>query len=84
MKTFAMYYGGLNVFSDVNMVDFGEPYPVLRTWVERLFTRPWTPLTKIKWVTPRIPMKKAWRHGNNVYMHPEMVKELENSLENLK
>jgi hypothetical protein len=77
-----MHFAGMKIFTSLGMVEPGEPFEVVRTWKERLLTRPWRPLKKTKTVTPMVPMKQVLMKGTDVWMHPEtlelMTKELLN------
>lgn len=70
-------FNGLNVYTNPHMVEEGELYEELRSWRERLFTRPWRPLKKTKTVIPMVPSKEVFcfPDGRTV-MHPAMLEEL--------
>ena len=43
---------------------------VVRTWRERLLTRPWQPLKKTKTVSQHIPSEDVYEVGGKLIMHP--------------
>jgi hypothetical protein len=71
---------GLRVIENINMVEYGEPYSVERTWRERLFTLPFRPLTKLKWITPVTPSQEVLRTNDSIICHPEMAKKIRDFL----
>ena len=74
----------MRVIEDTNMVEYGEPYEVIRAWKERLFTRPWQPLKVTKIIVPKVPRKQIWRVNNTLIMHPEMANKLKRQISNIK
>lgn len=72
---------GMKVITSPYLEQDGEPYEVVRTWRQRLFSLPWRPLLRSYMVTPKIPYQGFYNVGNNtVVMHPDMLKKLEREL----
>jgi hypothetical protein len=74
-------FGGLQVIEDIRMTVAGEPYEVVRTWKERLFTKPWRPLKKTRTVVPQVPSREVIRFQNKMVCHPEVAKELRRQIQ---
>ncbi len=68
---------GVQITTDVNMVEPGAPCEVRRTWRERLFSRPWRPLQATRTVVPMVPSRQILRFANRLVMHPTMLDELQ-------
>jgi len=68
--------GKIQITTDKNMTVAGEPYQVKRGWVDRLFTRPWTPLKATRTAIPQVPSKEVLRFGDRMVMHPEIYMRL--------
>lgn len=52
-----------------------ERYETLRTWTERLFSRPWQPLVKTKWAIRQVPARKALILADGtMILHPEIYR----------
>jgi hypothetical protein len=74
-------FSGVIIRTDPNLVENGEPYEVRRTWYERLFTRPWRPLTTTRWVVPKVPMKSIIHLSDGtMIMHPTTLEEMKATL----
>lgn len=73
---------GIQITESIHCLEEGDPYEKKRTWSERLFSRPWKPLTKTKTVTPMIPRKGALKIGNKIIMHPDTAAKMRESLKN--
>ena len=71
-----MKFEGYNIIENEYMLMDSLPQAVERGLKERLFTRPWKPFKKIKYVRKRIPSDKAIVRGNDLVMHPSLAKEL--------
>jgi len=69
------------IFTDINLVEPGDPYEVSRTPRERWFTLPWQPLKKTKTVVPMVPSKKVYMLDDKMFMHPETLAALNSALE---
>ncbi len=68
---------GLRIVENANLTVPGTPYQVRRTWCERLFSRPWTPLTAERTVVLRIPSRQIYAlPGGLIVMHPAMAAEI--------
>ena len=72
--------GGIVVIENAALTVPGEPYEVPRGWWERLFTRPWRPLDKKRWVTPRKPDPNFYRMGDRLVGHPMAIANLKRCL----
>jgi hypothetical protein len=59
----------------------GEPYEVIRTWKERLFTFQWRPFHKTNTITPQVPSRTTYvcKENNTIIMHPIIWEEIKNS-----
>ena len=69
-----MVINGMRVIESVYLVQDGKPYPVRRTWRERLFSRPWRPLVATRTVIPKVPYQGAVRLNEwTIVMHPSEV-----------
>lgn len=72
-----MTFCGLRVVESAYLEEDGDPITVHRTWLERLFSRPWRPFVKTRTVVPRIPLRGAIRlNATTIVMHPAIVNEL--------
>lgn len=72
-----MNISGFRIITSLAMCEDGEPYEVKRTWKERLFSSPWQPFRKTRWITPQIPRKDVLRLANgDLVMHPSVADEL--------
>jgi len=49
---------------------------VPRTWSERLFSRPWRPMKKVKYVTTQVPSRQVIRVNGNYFAHPALIAEI--------
>lgn len=74
------YVDKITLIPSMSMVEPGEPYEVGREWKERLFTRPWRPLERTKWITPYTPKKELLCIKDVCYGHPEIIKTLKENL----
>lgn len=70
-----MTFAGLRVIESSYAEVPGKPVMVLRTWRERLFTRPWRPLKKHRMVTPMVPAIFELRDKGIIITHPSFVPE---------
>ena len=71
------HLNGLRVIASPYLTEPGEPYQVRRSWKERLFSRPWTPLIRTRVVVPKVPMKGGYQLGDgSIVMHPQMIQQL--------
>lgn len=50
---------------------------VPRTWKERLFSWPWRPLKKVRYVTTQVPSRQIVRFEDTFFAHPALIKEIE-------
>ena len=74
-------FNGMHIIESVYLVENGEPIVVHRTWRERLFSRPWTPLIKTRTVVPQIPYRGAVQlDANTLVMHPYTLAQLRKEL----
>lgn len=72
---------GMRIYACPHMTESGNPYKVKRTWKERLFTfNPWKPFKTHNTIVPQVPSRQVYQKDDSLYMHPEMIKELENSM----
>lgn len=76
-----MMIGGFRIIESTLMVKDGEPYEDLRSWKERLFTRPWRPFKRIKTIVPKVPSEEFYLTANGVIMHPVMAAKLKREFE---
>ena len=67
---------GMQITTDINMVEDGTPYHVRRTWRERLLSRPWQPFRATRTVVPKVPSRQILHFGNRLVMHPAMLEEV--------
>jgi hypothetical protein len=75
---------GLKIIESVYLTEPGDPIEVRRSWKERLFSRPWHPLKKTRTFIPQVPMRGAYRLGNDsVVMHPAMAAKLRHALQSV-
>jgi hypothetical protein len=71
------YTYGRIIFIDNYLTIPGEPYEQVRTWKERLFSRPWNPFKKTNTIIPQIPDPNVYFIGDDkVVMHPEIARKL--------
>ena len=67
----------VRVLENPLLVVDGDPVEVLRTWKERLFSRPWRPFKATKTVIPKVPMPPVYLTGDGtVYAHPEIAAQI--------
>lgn len=69
------------IITDPNMTEVTGSYEKIRTWKERLFTRPWKPWKKYKTVITRKPSTMVYTYHNYMVMHPEtarVIRDLKN------
>lgn len=72
---------GVKIITNHLMVENGDPYKVIRTWKERLFSCPWRPFKKTRTIIPKVPMRSVMKLPNGTYvMHPAMLNELKRQL----
>jgi hypothetical protein len=53
---------------------------IKRSWIERLFSRPWTPLTRVRHETVNVPLRTVYRNKDMLIMHPEIAREIRSIL----
>ncbi len=73
---------GIKIFTRTEEI---EVYNIKRTWKERLFTSPWSPLVKTKiWIDEGAVErnKEAYNLNGNIYMTTRMYEELKKDLYN--
>ncbi len=69
---------GCKVYTNDSLVD-SVTEQVDRTWKERLFSRPWKPLIRTKYVQRSEPSRQIYQLPNGSFvMHPVMLRELMN------
>ena len=69
--------GGTRIVINPLLTEAGEPFERVRTWKERLFTRPWLPFKKTQTVVPQVPLKTAFKlPKGSLAMHPVLANEL--------
>ena len=74
-------FSGMKVIESICLEQDGEPYTVRRSWRERLFTRPWSPLVAMRLVVPRIPYRGVVQlDEHTIVVHPQTYRELRDSL----
>jgi len=71
---------GYNYVENWNMVVDGKPYRVNLTWKERVFSWPWRPFKKTKFVTPKVPDPNVIIIGNQIYAHPAVIESIHQAL----
>lgn len=72
-----MLLSGMHVIESLYLTEAGEPYAVRRSWRERLFSRPWRPMTATRTITPQVPMKGGFHLADGtLVMHPETLRQL--------
>lgn len=73
----ALAFNGMRIVESVFLTEPGAPYQVRRTWLERLFTRPWTPMQTERTVVPRVPYRGAVQlNATTLVMHPATLRQL--------
>ncbi len=71
-----MMFDGIRIVESIYLVEPGDPIEIRRSWRERLFSRPWTPLKTTRTLIPNVPYKGAIRIDNTtIVMHPETVRQ---------
>ncbi len=76
-----MMFNGMRVIANAALTEAGEPYEVRRSWKERLFSRPWTPLLSTRTVVPQVPLKGGYQIARDtLMMHPETIRQLKLAL----
>jgi hypothetical protein len=59
-----------------NLMTVAKTEEVKRTWKERLFSWPWRPLRKTKYVTTHVPSEQViFAHGT-YFAHPELIEKI--------
>lgn len=76
-------FNGLQLYANPSLVVPGEPVEVVRSWRERLFTRPWRPWVATKSYRPMVPDPNLYKHGDKVAGHPVTLASLKLMEENL-
>ncbi len=67
---------GCKVYTNDSLVD-SYTNQEIRTWKERLFSKPWKPLLRFKYVQYNEPSRQIYQLPNGAFvMHPVMLKEL--------
>jgi hypothetical protein len=62
---------GYKIILNSNLVIDAKPIAMVRTWKERLFTRPWKPFLAIKMIKSQVPDPNGYFLGNDtMVMHP--------------
>lgn len=70
-------FQGMRVIESLYLEQDGEPYPVRRTWRERLFGRPWRPFVRMRMIVPRVPHPGAVQlDARTLVMHPVTLRQL--------
>lgn len=49
---------------------------VPRTWSERLFSTPWRPLKKVKYVTTQVASRQVICINGDYFAHPDLIAEI--------
>lgn len=62
---------GMEIYDNINLV---EHVSAERSWRERLFTRPWRPLIRVK--TVAVPMKHFLMMDGKLFGHPATIARL--------
>jgi len=70
----ALPFAGIQVIESPYCVTDGDPYSVVRSWRERLLTRPWRPWERTRMVTPKVPT--SYMVSGTLFAHPAIVAEL--------
>jgi len=74
-------FNGMRIIQNIWMTEPGDPITVYRTWVERLFTRPWRPWVASRIVIPTVPRKDVLKIGDDILMmHPDTFRALKAQL----
>jgi hypothetical protein len=75
------YLDGLAVITSWTITKKSDPIKTKRTWKERLFTKPWMPLVKSKWIVTDIPdLNTYYRMPGKIIMHPAALDGFKKSL----
>lgn len=72
---------GKQIITSLYLTKISEPFPVKRTWVERLFSQPWRPWKATKMITRQVPSDEVIMMEDKIIMHPATLKQLEAALE---
>jgi hypothetical protein len=75
---------GMRIIQNPFLMERGEPKTVRRSWIERLFTRPWNPFCATKCIVPIIPKRDPIIFGDMILIHPARMHELETILSKLE
>lgn len=72
-----MMFNGFRVLLSEWLVEEGQPFPEPRTWRERLFSLPWRPFKRTRWITPMVPSRTVRKvDRDTLLMHPAIWREL--------
>ncbi len=68
-------FAGMRILESEYLTVDGEPVQVRRSWRERLFSRPWRPLTTTRTVVPQVPNPGLMRiDARTIVLHPETAR----------
>ena len=70
------YISGMKIIKDDSLVVYDGFDVVIRSWKERLFTKPWQPLKKTKKVHKHVPDSRILQTKTALIMHPSIADEL--------
>ena len=77
-----MTFAGFKIIESEYLTEAGTPVEVVRSWRERLFSRPWRPFQRTRTVVPQVPSRQVFRiNSNTLVMHPEMARKMRRELE---
>lgn len=80
-----MDYSGMQVVTNNLLVEPDGFDIVKRTWKERIFTRPWTPLRPTKAVQRFKPSEHIYvLHGRTIVCHPYVADRIRQAAEKVK
>lgn len=79
MNNTPLSFNGYKVIGNELMVVDGNPIYTVRTWKERLFTRPWHPFRRLNKTIPKVPSTQVIMTEDSMIMHPTLVEYLRNS-----
>ena len=74
-------YMGKRIITSPILTKTSDPFPVKRTWIERLFSLPWRPWKATKMITIQVPSDEVIIMADTITMHPETLRKFQAELE---
>ncbi|QBJ04482.1 hypothetical protein HOV23_gp091 [Pseudomonas phage Lana] len=72
---------GVRIIATPSMTD-SKTEEVPRSWKERLFSLPWQPLKKVRYVTTQVPSDQIIRFQDTFFAHPALIEKIEAAIKN--